>query len=271
LTGERRFRTDLYAGTAEWYDRFRPPYPVALLDDLRARVPLGPASRVLDLACGTGQIAFPLCGDVASVWAVDQEAGSVAFGRAKAARLGVSNIVWAVGAAETVPLPDGLDLVAIGNAFQRLDRMVVAGRLAASGLAPGGCVALLWGRSPWDGSLPWQRSLRAVIERWVDELGARDRVPAGWEEEVARVPHHEVLRGAGLAYEGRFEFPVVERWDAESLIGFLFSTSFLSPTVVRDRAPELEADLGRALRPCDPAGTFEQPTTFAYDLARRVI
>src|SRR5689334_22988240 len=104
MAGELRYRTDLYEGTAEYYDRFRSPYPAALIADLRGRVPLGPTDRLLDLACGTGQIAFPLAGTVREVWAIDQEPGSVEFGRRKAERSGVSNIRWIAGAAENAPL-----------------------------------------------------------------------------------------------------------------------------------------------------------------------
>jgi SAM-dependent methyltransferase len=86
---ELRYRKDLYKGTAEYYDRFRPLYPAMLLTDLRARVDLDGTGRLLDLACGTGQVAFALAGDVAEVWAVDQEAESIEFGRRAARRLGV--------------------------------------------------------------------------------------------------------------------------------------------------------------------------------------
>ena len=43
--------------------------------------------------------------------------------------LGVTNIRWITAAAETVELDGAFDLVAIGNAFHRLDRDAVAGRL----------------------------------------------------------------------------------------------------------------------------------------------
>jgi hypothetical protein len=65
VAGELRFSKDLYKGTADYYDRFRPPYPAALLDDLRSRVPLRGTGRLLDLACGTGPISFALSADVA--------------------------------------------------------------------------------------------------------------------------------------------------------------------------------------------------------------
>ena len=51
----------------------------------------GPSGRgrLLDLACGTGQLAFALRSPFAEVWAVDQEPDMVAVVRSKAAALPV--------------------------------------------------------------------------------------------------------------------------------------------------------------------------------------
>jgi SAM-dependent methyltransferase len=268
VAGELRYRTDLFKGTAEYYDRYRVAYPAVLLDDLRARVRLDGASRLLDLACGTGQIAFPLAAHVAEVWAVDQEAESIAFGKRKAERLGVTNIEWIAAAAEHVRLEGVFDLVAIGNAFHRLDRDAVAEHLVPH-LADRGCIALLWGGTPWLGDHQWQRVLHDTLERWRDALDARDRVPEGWEEAIDRDPHEQVLRRAGLSYEGSFEFSVVVRWSVESLIGLVYSTSFLNRTVLEHHVAAFEDDLRSRLLGCCPDGVFEQHMTFAYELARR--
>jgi len=265
---ELRYRKDLYRGTAEYYDRFRPSYPAVLLDDLRARVPLRGKGRLLDLACGTGQVAFALAADVAEVWAVDQEAESIEFGRRKAQRVGVTNIRWLAAAAEDVALQGAFDLVAIGNAFHRLDRDAVVTRVM-SHLPARGCVALLWGGTPWRGDPPWQRALDQTLERWRDALGARDRVPEGWEAAIDRDPHEQVLRRAGLVYEGLFEFSQVQRWTVDSLIGFVYSTSFLNRAVLAHHVDAFEADLRERLLACSGDGVFEQDLTFAYELARR--
>jgi SAM-dependent methyltransferase len=269
MAGELRYRKDLYRGTAEYYDQFRPPYPTRLLDDLRGRVPLSGSARVLDLACGTGQVAFPLAATVAEVWAVDQEEEFIAFGAHKAQRLGVANIHWVTAAAETVALEGTFDLAAVGNAFHRLDRDAVAMRLVPH-LREGGCVALLWSGSPWRGDPPWQRALQDTLDRWMDAVDGRDRVPAGWEAAMERDPHEDVLRRAGLSYEGTWEYSVVQHWSIESLIGFVYSTSFLNRAVLQQQVDEFERDLRRQLVACCPDGVFEQDLTFAYELARRV-
>jgi 2-polyprenyl-3-methyl-5-hydroxy-6-metoxy-1,4-benzoquinol methylase len=74
-----------------------------------------------------GHLAFALAGDGAEIWAVDQEAGSVEFARRKALRLGATRIRWIAAAAEDVALEGAFDLVAIGNAFHRLDRCALDG------------------------------------------------------------------------------------------------------------------------------------------------
>ncbi len=268
VAGEVWYRKDLYKGTAEYYDRFRPPYPAVLLDDLRARLRLDGTGRLLDLACGTGQVAFALSSDVDEVWAVDQEPEAIEFGKHKAQRLGVNNIQWIAAAAEDVPLEGVFRLVAVGNAFHRLDRDAVATRLIRH-LPDGGCVALLWGGTPWRGTRAWQRVLSATLGRWKDAVGARDRVPEGWERVMDRDPHERVLRRAGLSYEGQFEFSTVKRWTIESLIGFVYSTSDLNRAVLAHHADAFETDLRTQILGCCPDGILEQDLTFAYQLARR--
>jgi SAM-dependent methyltransferase len=268
MAGEPAFRKDLFVGTATYYDRFRPPYAPVLIDDVRARVPVGAGTRLLDLACGTGQVTFALAAQVAEVWAVDQEAEAVEFGARTATARGLTNIHWIAAAAETVTVPDRLDLVTIGNAFHRLDRDAVAGRLAPH-LDDGGCVALLWSGSPWSGDRPWQRTLDAALIRWTTAAGAADRIPAGWQAAIDRDSHESVLRRAGLRYEGRSEWSVPHRWTIDELIGFAYSTSFLARPVLGDRAAAFEQDLRAELLPYADDGVFEQELTYAYELARR--
>jgi SAM-dependent methyltransferase len=264
---EPQFRKDLYEGTAAFYDRHRPPYPEALLEDLRQRVPVTGQGRLLDLACGTGQLAIPLSSDFDEVWAVDQEPEAVAFGRNKAEQLGIANIKWLAGAAEDVALDGDFDLAVIGNAFHRLRREVVARRLLSL-LAPGGAVALVWGDTPGRGERPWQRELALAFRTWTARLGATDRVPERWEQAMASDPHNTVLERAGFVYEGKFEFIVEQRWTVESLIGFAYSTSLLNLSVVGDRRDEFEHDLRTRLTSCDPDGVFVETASYAYELAR---
>src|SRR5690349_8626147 len=58
MDDEVRFAVSLLRGTAEYYDRYRLPYPEAMVGDLARRAQVPGRGRLLDLACGTGQLAF---------------------------------------------------------------------------------------------------------------------------------------------------------------------------------------------------------------------
>jgi ubiquinone/menaquinone biosynthesis C-methylase UbiE len=267
--GDPSFRTDLYQGTAGYYDRFRVPYPRRLIDDLAERAGADGTGRLLDLACGPGPISFALRDRFAEVWAVDQEPDMIGFARQKAAAAGLTNIRFLAGAAEDVPVPDGsFDLVAIGNAFHRLPREAVAARVFRW-LRPGGCLALLWGGSPWPGPAPWQQAMQAIAERWRARAQIEDRLPAAWAEARRSRPDQDILRDAGFELAGSYSFPVAWEWTPDSLIGFAYSTSILARPALGDLAADFEADLRREVGACEPSGVLPQPLELDYELARR--
>jgi hypothetical protein len=101
------------------------------------------------------------------------------------------------------------------------------------------------------------------------KTSAHDRVPSGWEQARTDRPDREVLQRAGLEWCGSHRFPVAHRWTPETLVGFVYSTSFLSREVLGDLADEFEEDLRRELASSDPTEHFSQTITFTYELARR--
>ncbi|WP_194908641.1 class I SAM-dependent methyltransferase [Catenulispora rubra] len=141
MAEEIHFATDLYRGTAGYYDRYRLPYPAALLDHLVTASRVSGGGRLLDLACGTGQLAFPLSPHFAEVWAVDQERDMVETVRAKADAAGIKGLRPIVSSAERLDAPpDSFELAVIGNAFHRLDPDLIARRMLGW-LVPGGHLA----------------------------------------------------------------------------------------------------------------------------------
>jgi SAM-dependent methyltransferase len=186
--GAPAFRTDLYRGTAAYYDRYRPPYPPELLADLLERAGVSGRGRLLDLACGTGHLAFPLRHRFTEVWAVDQEPDMVEQVRVKAAAEHAAEIRPIRSSAQSLSAePGGFELVTVGNAFHGLERDLVARRIL-DWLVPGGGLALCWSSSPWAGERDRQRALAALPGDWRTRLGGEDRVPAGWEAQRRRRP-----------------------------------------------------------------------------------
>jgi ubiquinone/menaquinone biosynthesis C-methylase UbiE len=262
------FRSDLYRGTAPFYDRYRVGYPSELLDDLCARAAAGGAGRLLDLACGTGQVTFPLCSRFSDVTAVDWEPETVAFAQAKADRLGMTNVQWFVGRAEDVPVSGLFELVTIGTAFHRLNRRAVA-RRTFEWLAPGGHLALLWSNPPSIGERDWQQVMAQVVQDWIDRAETGDRLIGGLDATLADKPHRVVLEDAGLLYVGKFEFLTAHTWTVDELAGVMYSTSMLSHEALGEHVDAFERDLARRLLEVVPDGRFDEEISFAYDLAVR--
>src|SRR5580693_10591272 len=102
------FRADLFRGTALSYDAYRPTYPRDLIDDLAAWSGADGTGRLLDLACGTGQVAFALRDRFAEIWAADQEPDMIDMASSKAAASGdAARFRFVTGAAEDLDLPPG--------------------------------------------------------------------------------------------------------------------------------------------------------------------
>lgn len=261
------FASNLFRGTAADYDRFRVGYPQSMLDDLRCRAGVTGAGLLLDLACGTGQITFALSGAFREVWAVDQEPDMIALVREKAVAAGNAAIHPVVADAETFEPTESFELVVIGNAFHRLHRDAVA-RNVFRWLQPGGHLALLWSSTPWLADADWQPAFSKVLDRWKARVSS-GRIPDGWEEGRKRRPDRVVVADAGFEMAGEFGFSSAHGWAPDELIGFVYSTSFLSRQVLGSLAREFEADMRSALDPFDEGGGLHEVINFTYELYRR--
>jgi len=264
--------TDLFSGTAEDYARYRPPYPVELLDDLRQRARVTGEGRLLDLACGPGRVALPLARHFGEVWAIDQEPEMIEVGRAGAERQGLTNIRWMVGRAEEVEAaPGSFELIAIGEAFHRLDQPLVAKR-ALEWLAPGCCLATLGCFSPMVGQEPWHDVLRAAVRPWArsdvtTKLSSQQPSSRPRGADTERV----VLTGHGFEHVGTFGFPHPHVWTVDSVLGNLRSTARFSRRALGHDVERFDAEVRDALLAFDASGRYPETLRFGYSLFRRPI
>jgi SAM-dependent methyltransferase len=250
-----------FAGTASYYASYRPPYPDELLSHLRLAAGTTGNGILLDLACGPGRVAIPMASHFRRVVAIDVEPEMIAVGKLSAARCGATNIDWRVTPAEQVQLaPASLELVTIGEAFHRLDQSRVL-ELLNDWLIEGGVLATLGGEPPWSGSEPWKRLLIDVVNQWTS-LKLGDPTVAEWGGS------REVLLAAGW-HVREFQMDVETVWTTDSLVGFMFSTSFASRAALRERAASFEADLRRELLEFAPNDQFPARQRFGFTLATR--
>ncbi|MEO8458172.1 MAG: class I SAM-dependent methyltransferase [Chloroflexota bacterium] len=252
----------LFAGTAAWYAQYRPPYPDELIDDIVAHFALDGTGALLDLGCGPGTVTLPLAPYFSRVVAADPDASMVEALREAAA--GDGRIEAMVMHAEDVsPALGSFRLVTCGSSFHWMQYEVALARMREV-LAPGGGVALLGGlHAWWEGDLDWQRAVTRVIKRY---LGAERRTgktsvaKATFDRFEVILPRHgwkvELERG----YDQRIE------WTADSIVGYLWSTSFANRGLFGERVDEFESELRAELAALGE--TFVEMGSFGVVCAR---
>ena len=241
-----------FAGTARYYDRFRPPYAPAAFDFIVETCDLGATSRVLDLGCGPGSITIPLSRAVAEVVAVDPDADMLAEGRRLAAAKGRANIRWLQSRAEDVPAEAGpFRIATIGQAFHWMDRDVVLQKLAIL-IAEGGGLALVnpGRRRPQES---WEPVAEQVIARF---LGPRTRHPKSNPDEPQNEP--ALRRSEYFPDFTSREFLNTVTRDIDSIIGYVYSISSFARPLFGDAAEAFEAELSHALLGLNPSGVFTE-------------
>ena len=123
----------------------RPPYPDGVFKALAGLIGDGPRT-VLDLGCGTGDLARRLAPLVERVDAVDISEGMIALGKTLPGG-DAPNLRWIVGSAEDAPIAPPYGLVVAGESLHWMAWDVVLPRVREA-LAPGGMLAIV-GRGEW--------------------------------------------------------------------------------------------------------------------------
>ncbi|MDX3745532.1 class I SAM-dependent methyltransferase [Streptomyces sp. AK08-02] len=155
---------DTFDEVAELYDRARPRYPRGLVDDLARAAGLGPGSRVLEIAPGTGQLTVPLAALGCALTAVELGPSLAAVARRNLRTFPLAEVT--VADFEHWPLPaEPFDLVVCATAFHWLDPAVRLPRMARA-LRPGGLLALVTTHHVKGGTVDFFERVQRCYEMW---------------------------------------------------------------------------------------------------------
>ena len=232
MATERRL---VFGEVAELYDRHRPTYPAALIDDLAARVSDG--ARALEVGAGTGKATRLMAGRGVPVLAIEPSFEMAQIARATCAAFPGVTVVESDF--ETFdPAGEAFRLLYSAQAWHWVDP---ARRyaLARGALAPGADLAVFWNRPAWtDSSL---RTALSVLYREVapgmvpygplhpDNPSPDREIDEDWAADIAAAP--------GLTDPETCEYRWSLDYDAEGFAGMLGTVSevrLLEPAT-RDR------------------------------------
>ncbi|WP_181788495.1 class I SAM-dependent methyltransferase [Streptomyces phytophilus] len=159
---------------AEYYARYRRGYPPEVIDVLQAAFALTGEDAVLDLGCGTGQLAVPVASRVGSVIGMDPEPDMLRFAREAAAGQGVRNVAWVLGADTDVPAlawllgQRSLGMAVIGQALHWMRHDELFQALFPLCRRGGGIAVVANGAPLWLQDSAWSRALRSCLEDYFD-------------------------------------------------------------------------------------------------------
>jgi SAM-dependent methyltransferase len=266
-----QYSPDLFRGTVEYYAAYRPRYPPVLIDAILDRLTLHEDDRLLDLACGTGEVALAFQHAFRDILAVDADPDMVDGGRQRAEEQGVTSITWMVGRAEDLDVTDGsFGVIAAGRAFHRLNRPKVA-ELALQWLRARGYFVDL-GIDTSGFSRPseeWLALAAEVYQRWLPRAQRqREDKRLSGNAQQRHATTEEVLADAGFLDIEKVEFDVPHTWTLDEFVGYLYSTSYSSRQFWGESRQGFEEDLRATLVQFNPSAVFDE-TMSAYFVVGR--
>lgn len=257
-----------FTGTVEHYRKFRPGIPADVAAVLAAAAPARSPRRLLDVGTGTGLVVEALLNDFDDIVAIDNDADMLAAAETAlrpAAPAGTQLLLQRCAAEDFTP-PDGwlADLVTICRAFHWLDQASVLQQLDAQ-VAADGAVAIFGDNSFWVAGSPWKTGVRSVIQ---DFLGEERRAGGGVFRHHDR-PYSEIMQESPFDDVEEITVPVHRVWSADSILGYLYSTSFAAPHLFGDRLADFEAATRQALAEFSDEDTFDEHNEFLIRIGRR--
>ncbi|MGI8713611.1 MAG: class I SAM-dependent methyltransferase [Solirubrobacteraceae bacterium] len=161
----------VFGQVAELYDRSRPSYPDALIDDLLGQSGLGEGDRALEVGAGTGKATRLIGARGIPVLAIEPSAEMAAVARRACAQYPLVEVVesdfesWEPRAGG-----DRFRLLFSAQAWHWIDPAVAYLRARAA-LADGGLLAAFWNRPAW-GPSELRRALSAAYHAAAPEMGS---------------------------------------------------------------------------------------------------
>jgi SAM-dependent methyltransferase len=245
--------TQRFSSRVASYVKYRPSYPAAIIDLLRAECGLSANSIVADVGSGTGLLAELFLKAGNRVLGVEpnremREAGEQLL-------QGYERFVSIDATAEVTTLPDrSVDFITAGQAFHWFDRERVSVEFARILRSPGWLV-LVWNERRID-STPFLRAYEQLLHTYSTEYGQIDH----------RLIDQDVIGAAFPAVSFQLRtFDNQQRFDFEGVKGRLMSSSY-APEVGQSNHAPMMAELADIFKLYQTNGeiVFEYDTRVNY-------
>jgi SAM-dependent methyltransferase len=242
--------TQRFSDRVDNYIRYRPGYPIEILDLLRERCGLAPQARIADIGFGTGIFTRMLLENGNTVFGIEPNQEM----REAGARLlsGFPDFRGSGGTAENTTLENqSVEFITAAQAAHWFDREP-ARREFLRILKPGGWLVLLWNERLTEGTPFLVEYERLLLEFGTDHAEVRHERTTDLIKEFFAPSSHELAT-----------FPTQQVFDLAGLEGRVFSSSYI-PGPGDPRSRPLRAAL------CTLFDRHQVNDTVAFDYATKV-
>jgi ubiquinone/menaquinone biosynthesis C-methylase UbiE len=264
-----KYDKTLFARTPDYYAKYRPKYPRVIFDKIVETFRPIDSDTLLDLGCGTGEIALPLASRFKKVLAWDPDPEMLKLAKQKAETQGTENVIFEQKSSDDLPnLSAKIKLCAMGQSFHWMDdtntlieikkHLTNGGGIAIVGVKQGLHIYSSIFDEPNDITV---KRNQIVSEVGMKYLGAQRKAGQQTYERDNR-PFSDMLNEAGYTEIGETVFDITIERTVDETIGFIYSVSWGNKNQLGDKVDVFEAELRKKLHELKPDGIFEEKVTF---------
>lgn len=258
----------LFGGTSKYYKNFRPNIPKKAIDIIIRELKITKKDNVLDIGCGTGQVARVMDGKCKELVCVDADQNMLQEAR-RTFKKTKSKIYWLnYNSKDLKQLKKKFNFfkaATICRAFHWMDQEQVL-RDLDNLIEKDGGIAILGDSSFWNGKEDWMQAITKIVQKYL----GKDRRAGSGKFKQSKEPWDKLFRHSQFPIVKQFEVKEKRVWTAKSIIGKLFSSSFAKPSYFGDKIEEFKKDVKRELLKLNPNDIFIENSCFYIFILLRI-
>jgi len=258
---------ELFSSAYEYYAKYRPGIPEEVINIIVKHFDIKLNDRILDLGCGTGQVALAMEGKCGEMVCLDSDPEMLKQAQ-KATKNSQMKLTWINrGSQDLEKVKENLGIFKIATicrAFHWMNQRQVLEDLDGL-IDENGGIVIFGDGSFWTSQEEWQQAIKRVVQKYLGEerragTGTFKQSDEPWEKIVA----HSVFK-----FVETQQVPIVRNWNIGGIIGYLFSTSFAAPDLFGDQVDAFKRNIEEVLLTIDPKGIFQENAVFSIILASK--
>ncbi|MCL2869300.1 class I SAM-dependent methyltransferase [Candidatus Saccharibacteria bacterium] len=264
-----KYDKSLFASTADYYVKYRPKYSQEIFDKIIEIFKPIENDILLDLGCGTGELALPLSKTFGKVIAWDPDADMLRLAKQKADEQDVKNVVFEQKSSDDLSgLTEKIKLCTMGQSFHWMDGTDTLIEIKKHLVDNGGVaiIGLKHGLHIYSPTFDEPNEITAERNRIVSEVGVKylgaERKAGHSVFTRGKKSFEDMLNEAGFADIEETVLDVMVRRTTDDVIGWLFSSSWGNSDQLGDKAEAFEQELRERLKELKPDGVFDERISF---------